>query len=259
MSMSERSRQELRKWREEYGQIEEEQRIEAERPLRQAEAEWQRTATELAKLRRDVLLEDQDPTYTYGANPWEYATLPQSVKNGLAVDEWRAFLKSYPEFHPSTYNFEQLRAYLVSNHCTDMPVRTDWATAYEKLNSAGLLEPIPVPVLVEKPAPAPKHNGYILSETGKPTRQSRYYTPAEQDEMPSDTLKKTIVQYEIDHLPKPQAGKPQMIKGRDPETGLEMELSPLQVKRLPADEYRKFVSLSAEDRDLRHVLRRPND
>ena len=71
--MSERERLEAEAAQAEIAQIEEEDRIEGERTLMKATAQYERTLTDLAKLRRDVLFKDRDPDYVYGVHPSEYA------------------------------------------------------------------------------------------------------------------------------------------------------------------------------------------
>lgn len=245
--MSERSKRELR-------QLQEEEEAERLAPLRKAEEEWKSASTELAKLRKDVLLKDRAADYQPGVDPFDASFFNEEMQRGIAVDEFNAFRQSYPEYYTSRYNFEQARAVLEANKCT-LPVRTDWSWSFRKLDEAGLLEPWPAPIRIGQKPAEPEPNGYVLSE-GKPTRQSRYYTPAEQDAMTSDDFRKTVGQYEQDHPPKaPVNREPEIIVGTDPETGLEKLLTKIQVDRLSADAYRTFMGIKPSELDFKIISR----
>lgn len=261
--MSERERQAARAAQSEIAAIEEMDRLERERPLRAAEDEYKRVSNELATLRKDVLLNDIDPEYTYGLNPFEYSTLPQQVKSDLTVEEWNKFVARNSEtFNPSRHNFDQMCKYLLANKVGDVIVGHDWQMAHDKLLSAGLLEPKPGPIKIEETKPAPKPNGYIVSDDGT-VIGTRHFTPAEQDQMESSTYRALIHQYEMDCAPVPQAkarpGKPATMEGLDIETGERRLYTQRQIDAMDSDTYRRtFISTQEGLRDFDLTLCRKN-
>lgn len=200
---SERSWASLRQHRAEQAAIEDAQRLEREKPLRDAEAKLHSTATALGKFTRQIIATGKDVD-AYIAP--EVAGKRMSVEDARLYNSNQAklFVEASPWFWPSESNKNTLFSYLTRNKiaiCTSEMYRR----AAEKLRDHGLLqeqpepEPQPEPIQTPEPEPAPQ----IFTGIDQVTGQPREYTAWEVERMDSETFRRVF-----------NLGKPRLLDAR---------------------------------------------
>src|SRR4051794_27451011 len=112
--MTERERLARRKFQEEQAVVENAERVERERPLREAEAKLQITATELGKLERENILALPDPEFKIPASVvGKRMTMEEARK--FNANESGKFLQQVKDYFPCQKNFQTIIQYLDRN------------------------------------------------------------------------------------------------------------------------------------------------
>ena len=201
--MRSRDSESVRAWREEWRQIEEKERLERERPLREAEEQLKKTARELGEFTRKIALTEPIDRYDETA----LTGVPRSDSDpGLvaalaAAKPWAANEPRYTRLSPGQRAEvgESLYQFIVRNRLDALRPES-WKRAFEILYHVGAIpnpaeEPPDPEVVAEEPepqsvtqaAPAEIEQGWDIV-TGEP----RTYRRREVDAMDSLTYRKTF-------------------------------------------------------------------
>jgi hypothetical protein len=190
--MNERERIHLRDARAAAAAEDEAERVERERPLREAEATFKETAKQLALLERDRVRTSKDG---FQVDPLvATATMSFEQASRFNAESAARFVENTPAYYPSEANQQVLVDYLW-NHNAQIANEATFKAAFERLNSYGLLEdwpaPDPDPEPDPEPAPEPiippsqrRHRGFDLS-----TGEEKLFTEHEVNRMSADELK----------------------------------------------------------------------
>src|SRR6202023_2793366 len=136
-----------------------------------------------------------------------YTTLFRSLSPAEAVKftkrETDTFLKRCPDYYACPENSKLLLEYLVAQGVDAFVDADTMEAAFRRLSSYNLL--------VEKPAPPPPPDHAEGTDVPKPSKSRREVKPEQ----------------------------PQMVTGRDPESGMLRQYTIRQVEAMPADVYRR--------------------
>lgn len=196
--MRERDRQELRKFSEQYEAEEKAAKEERERPLKTAEAQLQKTASELLATERRIVLNGRDDEIqSLVSEPMKTAKWLGEEETIRANDKAiREFIAATPTYYECPENGEAIVGYMARNgiRLIDLPTLT---AIYHRLDSLGFLKHAPAPKqpepepIIEQPAqPEPVTDGFagIDPRTG----ETRIYTRREVEAMTADEYKRAF-------------------------------------------------------------------
>ena len=173
--------------------MEEADRIERERPAREAAEQLQQSAVELGRLTREMIANGEDPDGAYVA--------PEVAGTQITVDEARQFnaveaqkfMANTPEFYRSDPNVTALFDYLDRNGLQIVTAEM-FRRAFERLRDYGLLqerppEPTPEPRVVEtEPVTAPELEETFVGIDPRNGRE-KIFNRTEVDNLSADEFK----------------------------------------------------------------------
>lgn len=192
--MRERERKAIRTFMEEERAEQQRQREEAERPIKEAQAQFDQNFRELHTIQRERVLTQRDEQFSLDMSttkPIPIDQVPEWQRNESAL-----FKRRYPDYWPTPENEAVLVDYINRNHPGIRLVSAlQLSQAYIRLKGLGLFQERPTPaseptqepepVTPPQPAAPVGHQGWDL-ETGEP----RVYSEFEVNRMDSTDYKR---------------------------------------------------------------------
>lgn len=198
--MRQRDLESIRQFRREEEEYEAKQREERERPIRDAEQQYNETARKLHAVQRERVLTQKDDEFRLDMSTT--TPIPTEQVPGWQRRQADEFKATHPDYWPTPRNEAILVDYINRNHPGIRLVSAlQLGQAYQRLKEFGLLQERPGPELVAEPSPIPEPEQQRPAEPQRYegidplTGLNRQYTAREVERMSSDEYRRCFSLY----------------------------------------------------------------